>query len=300
MITSTPAEVNYSFSMINLVQILPDWSWVGFDRVMAKAETNRVELVPSMVLGMDWDQCIGAETGPIQDAVDRLVKFYTVSSIQSLTYGLPINLADNLIVHPGLTARLQALAVLGKATGCSVLILGSPGQKKITNRTVSYAEYKQRFTSNCSWIATTLGPELILSLEHNTSAQGAEYCNTLGDIIDVVTTLRRNGIANVGVNLDTKCLLHEFGEHVRAGDLLATGEMSELVTSIQVSYDFLTRNTSHRAEDHDQLRAFARARGLPLSLEEFGLLENQLTPFVEAWNAIPKLERQSQSHPFES
>lgn len=283
--TPFPAGLPYSFSMINLVKLLPEWSWDGFDQVMAQAGTTRVELVPSMVLGVDWDQQIEAQAGPVQQALEQLLQRCTVGTIQSLTYGLPINLADHLIDHPELLRRLQALGVLGKTTRCSVLILGSPGQKKRLDTAMGEAEHKQRFMANCSWMAHTLEPELILSLEHNTSFQGADYCNTLAEITDVVRTLRGNGTANVGVNLDTKCLIHEFGPTVHVGELLADPGLAELITSIQVSFDFLTRDTPHRAEDQRQLLAFARARKLPLSLEEFGLLEHEVIPFAEAWNS---------------
>jgi len=283
--TPSPAGLAYSFSMINLVKLLPEWSWAGFDQVMAQAGTHRVELVPSMLLGMDWDQQIEEANGPVQLALERLLQGYTVGSIQSLTYGLHINLADQLINQPELVRRLKALRILGKYTGCSALILGSPGQKKQLDPAMSRADYKQRFTANCSWIAHTLGPELILSLEHNTKAQGADYCNTLTDIADVVSTIRSNGIGNIGINLDTKCLLHEYGENVDVTEILSKAALVDLITSIQVSLDFLVRDISHGAKDHRALRAFALARDLPLSLEEFGLAKDQLRPFIEAWNS---------------
>lgn len=275
----------YSFSMINLVRLMPDWSWNSFDQLMAKASTTRVELVPSMALGVDWDHQIEAQGGPVQHALDHLLERYAVGSIQSLTYGLKINLADDLINHTALLRRLHGLQILGTKTQCSVLILGSPGQKKQLVPAISDSEHKQRFTANCSWIANMVGPDLILSLEHNTRDQGAEYCNTLADIVDVVNTIRFDGTANVGINLDTKCLIHEFGVHVNVGELLADTDLIDLITSIQVSYDFLTRDSPHCTEDQRQLLAFARTRALPLSLEEFGLLENQVHPFVEAWNS---------------
>jgi len=275
----------YSFSMINLVRLMPDWCWNCFDQVMAKASTARVELVPSMALGVDWDHQIETHGGPAQHALDHLLERYAVGSIQSLTYGLKINLADDLINHTAMIRRLHGLQILGTRTQCSVLILGSPGQKKLLDPAISASVHKQRFTSNCSWIANMVGPDLILSLEHNTREQGAEYCNTFVDIVDVVKTIRSAGTANVGINLDTKCLIHEFGAHVNVGELLADTDLIDLITSIQVSYDFLTRDSPHRTEDQRQLLAFARTRALPLSLEEFGLLENQVQPFVEAWNS---------------
>lgn len=274
----------YSFSMINLVRLMPDWCWHRFDQVMATASTARVELVPSMVLGVDWDHQIDTHGGTVRHALDHLLERYAVGSIQSLTYGLKINLADDLINNTEMLRRLDALQILGNRTKCSVLILGSPGQKKKLDYVINHSEYKQRFTSNCSWIARMVGPNLTLSLEHNTREQGAEYCNTFADIVDVVKTIRSNGIANIGINLDTKCLIHEFGEHVNVGELLANADLTELITSIQVSYDFLTRDSPNRKEDQQQLLAFARTRAVPLSLEEFGLLENQIQPFVEAWN----------------
>lgn len=281
----SPAGLPYSFSMINLVKLMPEWSWDAFDEVMAQAGSNRVELVPSMMLGMDWDQQIEDENGSVQQALVSLMQRYKVGSIQSLTYGLQINLADQLINHPALLRRLKALEMLARTTGCSVLILGSPGQKKQLDPAMGSVDHKQRFIANCSWMSRAIGPKVNLSLEHNTIDQGAEYCNTLAEIVDVVKTLRMEGVANVGVNLDTKCLIYEFGDNVNVGEQLAQHDLAGLITSIQVSFDFLTRNAPHRAEDHWKLLDFAHARHIPLSLEEFGLDENQLLPFVEAWNA---------------
>ena len=284
-----PGELPYSFSMINLVSLMPEWSWDGFDQVMAEAGTTRVELVPSMVLGENWDQQIEAPGGAVQQALQQLLRRYSVGSIQSLTYGLPINLADHLVGRPDLLKRLQALGELAKATECTVLILGSPGQKKRLDPAMDETEHKQRFRANCSWMAGTLGPELTLSLEHNTSTQGAEFCNSLADIADLVKSLRDDGIMNVGVNLDTKCLIHEFGGDVRLSELVNKLEIAGLITSVQVSLDFLARNVPHRAEDQHMLIDFARRHQLPLSLEEFGLLESQLPQFVAAWNADPAI-----------
>ena len=283
--TPSAAGLPYSFSMINLVKLLPEWSWDGFDQVMDQAGTNRVELVPSMLLGMDWDQQIEEENGPVQQALVRLMQRYKVGSIQSLTYGLQINLADQLVNHLELLRRLKALRVLARTTGCSVLILGSPGQKKQLDPAMGSVDHKQRFIDNCSWMARTLGSEVKLSLEHNTIVQGAEYCNTLAEIIDVVKMLREQGIANAGINLDTKCLIQEFGDDVHVGELLANHDLAGLITSIQVSFDFLTRDAPHRAENHRKLLNFAHTGGLPLSLEEFGLDQSQLQPFAEAWNS---------------
>jgi sugar phosphate isomerase/epimerase len=279
----SPAGMPYSFSMINLVKLMPEWSWDGFDQVMDKAGTNRVELVPSMLLGMDWDQQIEEENGPVQQALVCLMQGYKVGSIQSLTYGLQINLADQLVNHPELLRRLKALRILARTTGCSVLILGSPGQKKHLDPDMGSDDHKQKFIANCSWIARTLGSEVKLSLEHNTIVQGAEYCNTLAEVIEVVKMLREQGIANAGINLDTKCLIQEFGDDIHVGELLANHELADLITSIQVSFDFLTRDAAHQDNDHRQLIGFAHARALPLSLEEFGLLENQIQSFAQHW-----------------
>ena len=233
---------------------------------------------------MDWDQKINDPTGGVREALDLFLKHYTIGSIQSLTYGLAINLADSLIDHPELLIRLKALVVLAQTTACSTLILGSPGQKKILSSQMSHSEHKQQFISNCQWMARQLGCGLNLSLEHNVGDQGAEYCNTLGDMMDVVTELRQNGTKNVGINLDTKCLLHEFGTDVKIDDILSIPGLLNQITSIQVSYDFLARDASNQRKDQQRLRELASARKLPLSLEEFGLLENQLTPFITAWN----------------
>jgi hypothetical protein len=284
--TPSFAGLLHSFSMINLVKLLPEWSWNGFDQVMAQACTDRVELVPSMLLGMDWDQQIDGQYGAVHQAMERLMERYTVSSIQSLTYGLQINLADQLINHPELLRRLMALGLLAKSVGCSVLVLGSPGQKKQLNPAMSRADHKQKFIANCSWMASMLGPELTLSLEHNTTVQGADYCNSLAEMVNAVKAIRDNGVRNVGLNLDTNCLIHEFGKNVCVGKLLASPELSDLITSIQVSYDFLSRNVPHRADDHRKLVAFARVRAITPSLEEFGLLENQVYDFVDSWKSL--------------
>jgi hypothetical protein len=134
-------------------------------------------------------------------------------------------------------------------------------------------------------MAHSLGHEVTLSLEHNTKIQGADYCNTLADIVDVVLTLRRSGITNVGVNLDTKCLICEFGENIHVIEMLAKHELADMITSIQVSLDFLTRDTRHRWPDHQGLLAFARDWDIPLSLEEFGMDKDQLPQFVDEWNS---------------
>ena len=84
--------------------------------------------------------------------------------------------------------------------------------------------------------------QVTLSLEHNTIVQGAEYCNTLAEIIDVVKTLGEQGIANAGINLDTKCLIQEFGDDVHVGELIANHGLAGMITSIQVSFDFLSRD----------------------------------------------------------
>jgi hypothetical protein len=69
------------------------------------------------------------------------------------------------------------------------------------------------------------------------------------------------------------------------GELLANHDLAGLIISIQISFDFLTRHAPHRAEDHRKLLEFARALSPSLSLEEFGLNENQLRHFVNAWNS---------------
>ena len=53
-----------------------------------------MELVPTMLLGMDWDQQIEEDSGTVQQALVRLMHRYKLGSIQSLTYRLQINLAD--------------------------------------------------------------------------------------------------------------------------------------------------------------------------------------------------------------
>jgi hypothetical protein len=59
---SETSSVPYSFSMVNLINLMPEWSWQRFDEIMNQAQTKNVELVPGMVLGAEWDQYITKET----------------------------------------------------------------------------------------------------------------------------------------------------------------------------------------------------------------------------------------------
>jgi len=282
--TGNAALVPYSFSMVNLVKLLPEWNWQQFDRIMIKADTRRVELVPGMVLGSDWDREID-QPSACRDALAQLMSGYTVTSIQSLTYGLHINLADALKSNIDVLRRFQSLARLGDMLMCNVFVLGSPGQKKLKPSHVAPVASKQLFIENCAWIASILGPDRILSLEHNTSAQGAEFCNTLSEVVEVVLSLRALGALNVGLNLDTKCLIDEFGDDIGLSRIIREYRLCDIVSSIQVSLDFLARPDSQAREDEIALLQLAKDRYCPISLEEFGLVEDRLTSFIGLWNS---------------
>jgi hypothetical protein len=274
----------YSFSMVNCLKLMPQWDWQAFGTIMELAGTSRVELVPGFLFGSDWDNQITSDDD-LKGQLDQLKKCYCVTSIQSLTFGLEINLGEPLVGNPSVRRRFIALAELGKQLACDVFVLGSPGQKKLSETLREVHKSKDNFIANCSWFASLLSGIGILSLEHNTIKQGAEFCNTLGDIIDAVLSVRGNEISNIGINLDTKCLIHEFGDSFRLTELLYSYKLHPLICSIQVSLDFLERSCAHQDQDVKALLDVARAYGLPISLEEFGLENQQLERLTMLWNS---------------
>lgn len=270
--------------MVNLIGLMPDWSWEQFDNIMRKAATNCVELIPGMLLGPDWDKQIG----PLSEYSDMLERFrntYNVTSVQSLTYGLSINLSEDLSANNDALRRFQSLALLGDLLDCKIFVLGSPGQKKLKALDISPDGYKYLLIENCAWMASILCGPNILSLEHNTSAQGAEFCNTLGSIVDVVLAVRKLGHSNVGLNLDTKCLLQEFGDSLNLVHLIDEYELHSILTSIQVSFDFLRRSGCQARSDESALLELARSQHCTISLEEYGLLDEELNGFIGAWQS---------------
>jgi hypothetical protein len=290
MIGST-VDYPYSFSMVNLVKLMQDWNWSQYDRIMLRAGTNRTELVPGMLFGADWDYQIGESLG-FTDALIRLTNAYTVSSIQSLTFGLDICLAEPLTENKEVVKRFQALACLGALLKCNVFVLGSPAHKKIRPLNASPISLRHHFMDNCRWMASVLGSQSILSLEHNTATQGAEFCNTLKDIVDLIQELRQYGVLNIGLNLDTKCLMQEFGDDFNLSALIFDCGLRHIVTSIQVSHDFLRRSVGHARSDEASLLKLAQDQACPISLEEFGIIDNQLDDFIISWRSVLSTQHQ--------
>ena len=62
--------------------------------------------------------------------------------------------------------------------------------------------------------------------------------------------------------------------------------LCDIVTSIQVSLDFLARSDSQAREDEIALLQLANDRCCPISLEEFGLAEDRLSSFLVLWNGV--------------
>jgi len=275
----------YSFSMINTLGIMPEWSWHSFDEIMIQAETNSVELVPSVLLGSDWDLHFCDHTEPC-DSLLLLSSKYTVKTIQSLMHGLNVSLADCLCDSVEVTRRFRSLTRLADILNCKILILGSPGLKRINNFDEDVCMVKSRFIDNCAWIASSIAPNCILSLEHNTLMQGAQFCNTLADVVDVVQVLRSNGVCNVGLNIDTKCLIHEYGCYFGIADLERKYRLADVTTSIQLSFDFLLLQRAKESIDVEPLLRIANSSSCSISLEEFGLMRHQLPQFVGAWKSI--------------
>ena len=82
-------------------------------------QTKCVELVPSMLLGSEWDDICFEKSNKYTSILDKFLSYYKVKSIQSLTYGLDINLAVNIAESAELKKRIKALGYLSKITGCS-------------------------------------------------------------------------------------------------------------------------------------------------------------------------------------
>jgi hypothetical protein len=243
-----------------------------------------------MVLGPEWDQYI-THPSAASDALALIMNHYSVTSIQSLTYSLNLNLADVLSTNQDANRRFQSLAYLGELLKCRVFVLGSPGQKKLNALHKDPDAAKKQFIENCAWMASVLAPNGILSLEHNTNAQGAQFCNTLRDIVDVIFALRRQGVPNVGLNLDTKCLIHEFGNNVILDEIVSSYALESFVVSIQVSLDFLARYGTPARSDEKRLLRLAKDQCCPVSLEEFGLLDEQLSYYIHRWRATEHDDR---------
>lgn len=138
-------------------------------------------------------------------------------------------------------------------------------------------------------MASRLSGHGILALEHNTLQQGAEYCNTLIEISNTVQAVKEMGVSNVGINLDTKCLIQELGEDFSLQGVLQNPEICDHIVSIQVSHDFLGRSAPNHAVDLYSLMQFIDQRKVSVSLEEFGLLDDGLDPFVIKWREATKL-----------
>ena len=278
--------MEYSFSMINFVKIMPAWDWDYFNEIMSMTQTKCVELVPSMLLGSEWDDICFEKSNKYTSILDKFLSYYKVKSIQSLTYGLDINLAVNIAESAELKKRIKALGYLSKITGCSNFILGSPAQKKRDRGLSTSYDYSTNFLQNCRWIAEQLGDGIMLSLEHNTVIQGAEYCNTLADISEIVKVLRSKGVCNVGVNLDTKCLIDEFGPDLVISSLISSLGIEEIITSVQVDYEFLRRNLPSKVRDLHTLKRISSQHGNMIGLEEFGLGTDKISGFIEAWQQL--------------
>lgn len=273
-------DSGYSFSMINLIQLFDGWNLDKFESVLGIAQTRRIELVPSMILGSDWDLRDDASTW---SSLQVLKSRFEVTSIQSLTFGLNLQLTDDIGCHPSWQRRFRMLNQLGTMLSCHLYVLGSPGQKKLVADHGDSDAHQSRFADNCRVMAALLAPRGVLCLEHNTLQQGAEYVNTLAAIHAVVAGLEASGCLNVGINLDTKCLLQEFGENLHINELLADKSLASRIRTIQVSLDFLNRGCRHAERDIHHLAEFAAAHQIPISLEEFGLRQDQLQTFVNRW-----------------
>ena len=236
-----------------------------------------------MLFGLDWDHKVSLSVVSDPEQLPRLLSHYQIPSIQSLTYGLDINLADSLEGNSDVQRRFAALAELGRKTECKVFVLGSPGQKKFQAALHDQQTHFDRFADNCKYLASLLAPTGLLSLEHNTHVQGAEFCNTLGDIVAIVGKLRESGLSNIGINLDTKCLMHEFGKSFSMAQLFSQYSLEEVVISIQMSLDFLAAPDEAMSEGLSFLIDFTTQQSVPISLEEFGIQHDQLDEFINRW-----------------
>ena len=268
-----------SLSLITLIKPLPKWDLQRLNAIMSRLHIKCIELAPSMVLGYNWDtQICSAES---IEYLNLLQKNYIITSIQSLTYGIDLNLGQPIRTRLGASRRFASLAKLGHLLGCNTFVLGSPGQKRLVLGCENSTKSKNSFIDNCEWMASVLDPSQTLCIEHNTIEQGAEFCNILSETIEVIDELRSRGINNVGLNLDTKCLLYEFGESLNIAELIRSYDLDKYTGSIQISLDFLPQSKESRSTDIYELIHLAIKSDCNISLEEFGLGEAELDKLVE-------------------
>ena len=279
-------------SMVSMLSFMEKWSASFFAEYMGSTGTHYVELVPSFVLGPSWHEGMVLASENYQDMIKLFTSRFSVLSIQSLLFGVDIQLGSIPSHLSPLESRFQALSTLGRQLGCSRFILGSPSSRRLVGQQpVESAE--DAFLENCSLMASYLDPDQILSLEHNTFHQGAEFMNTLESIHHVVRQLRRNGIQNVGINLDTKCVLNQFGPDCDLGIVLSEG-IRESISSIQVSYDFLKlSNSSAGARNLLAVSQIAQENSIAVSLEEYGLRLSDSSHYVSLFREYFDCDRGS-------
>lgn len=266
--------MTYSFSMINFLEKMKFWDSHLFDELMSETGSDSIELVPSMVIGREFNM---KTMLPELLAISRK---YRVSSIQSLMYGLDISLASDISKNSEIIARIDTIKSLSSIFGCSVFVLGSPAQRKLTEaRDINLN--LENFRRNCIFLADSFSSHGTLSIEHNTPQQGAEFCNTLGGVYEMVSFMKSSGCLNVGINLDTKCLIQEFGSDVQIDEVV--GAISESISSIQVSYDFLNRDDAIVSRNCQRIVDISLHNECPISLEEFGLKEGDIYKFAKRW-----------------
>jgi hypothetical protein len=182
--------------------------------------------------------------------------------------------------------RLTNLASLAVDLQCTNIVLGGPRQRKISKKRQNNAYYTENFFANCQAILNILRAfGLNLSIEHNTRQQGADFMNNLDSCVQLIIALRSAGYGNVGLNLDTKCFSQEFGAECDIAETCASLCNRALITSIQVSYCFLTSNRKNLNKDISFIKELETQAGVPVSLEEFGLNPNSLDHFISLWQS---------------
>ena len=271
--------MRYSISMVSILSFMEQWSPDRFSAYMKTTKTNSIELIPSLVLGPSWQRFAELNSKEYKDMLIFLNAEFNVSAIQSLLFGLDIQLGKTQLSSLPLQSRFQALSMLGRQLGCFRFILGAPSSRRLGSQQ-SHAKAQSTFIDNCSLMASQLDLDQILCLEHNTLDQGAEFMNTLESVHYAVQELRRDGINNIGINLDTKCIANQFGDECHLHTIL-DDELIDNVYSIQISYDFVERGDSPAGlENIKTLSRIACEKSIVLALEEYGLRLAESAHFV--------------------
>ena len=154
-----------------------------------------VELVPSLLFGRYWSI-------PPEGLSST---FPSVTSVQSLTFGVPFSLGAPSLsgAAPSLWhERLQRVNQLSSIYPHLTYVLGSPSQRTLAPGQ-SVASGVGSFLLRATELLAAIGPDDSLVIEPNPANQGAQF---LTSVFDVLTLLESASQPRLGVCLDIACI----------------------------------------------------------------------------------------------